>query len=195
MEGSGRAAVLPGVTTIATVCRFKPVHLGHAAMLRELARRADRLVVGIGSPNRYDARNPFTAAETADMLRLVLPPGDVTLLEVPDLGHGPRWRAQAQRLLGAVDLFVTANAYVASLLAGVYPLAHPRDLVATREHVPIDGARVRRAMALGHDWAALVPGAVADYLRRSELPERFRREFGLATLAEALAPAPASAPR
>lgn len=184
------------MTTIGTICRFKPVHLGHAAMLRALARRADRLLVGIGSANRYDARNPFTAAETAAMIERVLPAGvDARVIEVPDLGHGPRWRAQAKRLLGSVDLFVTANAYVASLLEAVYPLAHPRDLVPRDEHVPIDGTRVRRAMALGGPWEELVPPAVADYLRLHRLPERFRREFGLATLAEALAPQPASAAR
>jgi nicotinamide-nucleotide adenylyltransferase len=42
---------------------------------------------------------------------------------------------------------------------------------------------VRRAMARGEDWRTLVPTAVARWLDERRLVERFRREFGLATLA------------
>jgi hypothetical protein len=38
-------------------------------------------------------------------------------------------------------------------------------------------------MARGEDWRALVPPAIAGYLDRNGLVDRFRREFGLATLA------------
>ena len=53
-------------------------------------------------------------------------------------------------------------------------------------HVPIDGERVRQAMARGEPWEALVPPEVAAFLRERALPERFRREFGLHTLAAEL---------
>jgi hypothetical protein len=42
---------------------------------------------------------------------------------------------------------------------------------------------VRKAMALGNDWQHLVPPAIADYLITNQLDQRFRREFGLETLA------------
>ena len=75
------------VERIAMIARWKPVHLGHAAVLEALADRADHAIVGIGSPNKYDASNPFTADETAAMIRLVLDGRDnVELVEVPDLG-------------------------------------------------------------------------------------------------------------
>jgi nicotinamide-nucleotide adenylyltransferase len=170
------------------VCRFKPVHLGHLAMLEACLEHADQVVVGLGSAGRYDLRNPFTAAESAEMLRDALGSdwGRVQLVEVPDLGHGPRWRRMVRRLFGDLDLFVSANGYVRRLMGEVYPLAHPLELVAPEDRVAVDGTQVRRAMALGEDWEALVPPAVATTLHRLGLPERFRREFGLATLAEAL---------
>ena len=52
---------------IGVVCRFKPVHLAHQAMLESLLEEADELLVGIGSSNRYDPWNPFTADETRDV--------------------------------------------------------------------------------------------------------------------------------
>jgi len=166
------------------VARWKPVHLGHAAVLSALAERAEHVLVGIGSSNRYGLQNPFTAAESAAMIRLVIPdPDRCTLVEVPDLGHGPRWRAMLADLMGPLDLFVTANPYVRDLMREVYRVVHPVHLLAPERRVPIDGTRVRKAMARGEGWREMVPPAVATYLQEERLVDRFRREFGLATLA------------
>jgi nicotinamide-nucleotide adenylyltransferase len=172
------------------VARWKPVHRGHAAVLRALVARADHVLVGIGSANRLNARNPFTAAETRDMLeRVVGDRSNVTLREVPDLDDGPRWRALVVDLLGPLDVFVTANPWVAGLLADDYAIVHPVDLVPLDERVPIDGTRVRGEMARGDGWRALVPDEVATYIAERRLDRRFREQFGLETLAlEAPAP-------
>ena len=170
---------------IGLVCRFKPVHLGHAVMLETLCERARHVVIGLGSPNRHDVRNPFTAEETAAMIRLVLEPrfSNWELVPVEDLGHGPRWRALVTKTFGPLDAFVTANDYVASLLATDYRIVHPAALVPRERHVAVDGTMTREAMARGEGWRALVPPAVERYLDAHGLPARFRREFGLETLA------------
>ncbi len=166
------------------IARWQPVHRGHAAVLRALASRAGHVLLGIGSSNRQNARNPFSAAETRDMLERVL--GDrstVTLLEVPDLDDGPRWRALVVELFGRLDAFVTANPDVAGLLARDYRIVHPVDLVPLEERVPIDGTLVRREMARGDGWRTLVPDDVAVYIEERGLDRRFRSTFGLETLA------------
>jgi nicotinamide-nucleotide adenylyltransferase len=181
----------PRVGRLGMVARWKPVHLGHAAVLEALVARADEVLVGLGSANRYDASNPFTADESAAMIRLVLGAADrVSLVPVPDLGHGPRWSAMVRELFGPLDLFVTANAYVRELLEETYRVVHPVELLPPERRVRVDGAMVRRAMARGEDWRALVPPPVAAYLEREGLVERFRREFGLATLALEAPPGP-----
>lgn len=165
------------------IARWKPVHRGHAVVLDGLVRAGRHVVVGIGSSNVYDARNPFTADETRAMLRLVI--GDaphVEIREVPDLGHGPRWRAMVVEMLGPLDVFVTANAYVKSLLELDYRVVHPVRLVAPAARVAIDGTMVRRAMLDGTDWRSLVPPPVADYLDAQGLVARFVRELADGTL-------------
>ncbi|MCC7541571.1 MAG: hypothetical protein IT379_35460 [Deltaproteobacteria bacterium] len=169
----------PVVDRVAMIARWKPVHLGHAAVLEGLARAGRHVVVGIGSSNVYDARNPFTAGETRSMLALVL--GDlphVEVREVPDLGHGPRWRAMVVDMLGPLDVFFTANAYVKSLLERDYRVVHPVHLVPPERRVRIDGTMVRRAMLAGEDWRSLVPPAVAEWLDAQGLVTRFLRELG-----------------
>lgn len=173
------------VARVGIVARFKPVHLGHAAVLRALVRCADTVVVGIGSANRYDMRNPFTAEESEQMIRSAL--SDVRtlrFLHVPDLGDGPRWRRMVKDLMGPMDLFATANAYVRDLMAEWYTVVHPATLVPPGERLRLDGSMVRRAMARGDNWRELVPVEVAGVLDRRGITARFRREFGLETLAQ-----------
>ena len=166
------------------VARWRPVHLGQSPVLRALCDRAGHALIGIGSSNRYNLRNPFSLEETNDMIRLVLAEREnYTLIPVPDLDDGPRWREMILDLFGPLDLFVTDNPYVASLLAEDYTITRPVTLVPDDEKVPIDGTMVRREMARGEGWRQLVPVEVADYITVHQLDERFRREFGLQTLA------------
>lgn len=187
-----QAQVRPGSDPIAMkhfkrigmVARWKPVHLGHTPVLHALCEHAGHAFIGIGSSNRYNARNPFTLDETRDMIRLVLADYDnYTLIPVPDLDDGPRWRLLILNLFGPLDAFMTVNPYVTHLLAGDYTLIKPITLVAEEDRVAIDGTMVRRAMAQGGKWSTLVPPEVAAYIITNRLDARFRREFGLETLA------------
>lgn len=171
-------------TCIGMVARWKPVHLGHLPVLHGLCTQAEHALIGIGSANRYNARNPFTLEETEMMLRLALAGYDnYTLIPVPDLDDGPRWRLMILEMFGPLDAFVTANPYVASLLREDYRLLKPVALVPPEARVAVDGNLVRQALARGADWESMVPPDIAEYLTRNQLDERFRREFGLETLA------------
>ena len=173
-----------GYERIGMVARWQPVHRGHAVVLQALCNRAGQALIGIGSSNRHDARTPFSLEETAAMIQLVLAGREnYTLIPVPDLDDGPRWREMVVDLFGPLDLFITDNPYVTSLLAADYPIARPITLIAEDERIAVDGTMVRRAMARGDGWQALVPPEVAEYITTGGLDERFRREFGLLTLA------------
>lgn len=176
---------------VGTVARFKPVHKAHEVMLEALCERSAQVTIGIGSSNRYDVTNPFTAAESKEMIDSILRPqyANYTVIEVPDLWNGPKWREQALRLYGSLDRFVTANDYVTSLLERDYAVVHPGALISPGKGVPVTGTMVRHAMARGEPWEPLVPDPVATYLKDRGIDARFCREFGLATIAHAAAEA------
>lgn len=166
------------------VARWRPVHLGHVPVLRALCDRSAHALIGIGSANRYDQRNPFTVDETTDMIRLALRHREnYTLIPVPDLDDGPRWRRMAIDLFGPLDLFVTDNPYVRSLLGADYTVIRPVALVREDDRIPVEGRMVRAEMARGDGWRNLVTAEIAEYIVANRLDERFRREFGLQTLA------------
>jgi nicotinamide-nucleotide adenylyltransferase len=169
---------------IGMIARWRPVHRGHVPVLRALCDRADQALIGIGSANEYNLRNPFTLEETSDMIRLVLAGREnYELIPVPDLHDGPRWRGLVVERFGSLDAFVTENPYVASLLSSDYRLLRPVELVPEAQRVAVDGSLVRKAMAQGDGWRALVPLEVAEYIQAKGLDRRFRHEFGLQTLA------------
>ncbi len=177
---------------IGMIARWRPVHAGQAKVLRALRKHADHAFIGIGSSNRYNARNPFTLAETEDMLRLTLEGREsalesasyaYTLIPVPDLDDGPRWRVMVKELFGALDLFVTDNPYVTSLLRDDYRVIRPVELIPSEEYVRINGSMVRSMMARGERWQDWVEERCAQYIQQNKLDERFRKEFGLETLA------------
>ena len=118
------------------------------------------------------------------MIRLVLAGRkNYTLIPVPDLDDGPRWRKMVIELFGSLDLFITDNPYVSSLLCEDYSVIRPVTLIPENDRTPIDGTMVRREMARGGRWSHLVPEEIADYIATEQLDARFRREFGLQTLA------------
>lgn len=164
---------------VCMVARWRPVHRVHAAILRGLCRRADQVLVGIGSSNRYNAANPFTADETGRMIQAALEGyKNFELHEVPDLGDGPRWAEMVRGMFQPVDLFVTANAWVRDLVAEFWPVTHPIHFIPAGERAPISGTLTRVAMARGERWPDLVPPAVADMLHGEGLVSRLREEFG-----------------
>lgn len=172
------------VDRIGMVARWQPVHLGHLPVLRALCDRSNQALIGIGSCNRHNLRTPFTLEETSDMVQLALEGREnYTLVPVPDLDDGPRWRLMVKDLFGSLDVFVTENPYVAGLMQADYRVIRPVALVAEEDRVPLDGSMVRREMARGDGWLRMVPPAIGEYIRSRGLDERFRREFGLQTLA------------
>lgn len=173
---------------IAMIARWKPVHLGHAAVLHALLDRAESVVIGVGSANRYDLDNPFTAEETERMIDAALDGrAGYSMVRVNDLGDGPRWAEMVAGMLGPLDYYVTANGYVRSLLMDRYTVVHPVALLDPSRRVRVDGTMVRRALATGGDWRSLVPAAVAELMEREGWAARFVREFGEATRAALLA--------
>ncbi|MCJ7623678.1 MAG: adenylyltransferase/cytidyltransferase family protein [Anaerolineaceae bacterium] len=171
-------------TRIGMIARWQPVHLGHEPVLHALCEQAQHALIGIGSSNKYDYRNPFSLEERTHMLRLLL--GDrenYTLIPVPDLGNGPRWREMVLKLFGSLDLFISANPYVTSLLEDDYNIIRPVELVPDEKRVAVDGAMVRREMAHGDGWMDLVPSEIEAYIRERCLDAKFRQDFGLLTLA------------
>ena len=164
---------------VGTVGRFKPVHKGHAAMLESICANAEHVYIGLGSPNKYDARNTFTAKESAEMIDAFLKQkfNNYSFIEVPDFDDGFLWRENTVKLFGKLDCFVTSNDYVVELLKNDYKIIHSFEIVSAEKLMPITATIVRTAIAKSERWQHFVPQVVVEYIKKNQLDERFRKEF------------------
>ena len=177
---------------IGVVGRFKPLHNGGVVMLETLCENAEHVTIGLGSCNKYNARNPFTAEESKKMIDLVLSPkySNYSTLFIPDYAHvpeyrdGKKWVEEVLEQYGPLDAFISGDDYVSDLLKEHYRIIHPASLIPDDKKIRVRATMARVEIAKGTDeWKHYVPKEVADYLENSGLVERFRKEFGLETLA------------
>lgn len=124
--------------------RFKPVHNGAAIMLQSVCENAEHVIIGIGSCNKYNARNPFTAKESEDMVGIVLEDyKNYEIVHVPDFAQipeyadGKKWRDYISDKFGRFDYFVTANEFVAELMKEKYKIINPSLIIPKEKHVMV----------------------------------------------------------
>ena len=175
---------------VGIIGRWKPLHHGGSLLLDHACRLADEVIIGIGSSNKYNVRNPFTPEETKGMIDAYLSRrhSNYRTIFIPDYGHlpghsdGKSWKEHVISSFGTLDHFITGNAYVATLLQDNYDIIPPWTLIPPDEQIPIRATEVRIAMAKGDTWKEFVPDETAAYIENHNLAARFRREFGLETL-------------
>ena len=175
---------------VGIIGRFRPLHNGSASLLDSLCSKADKVIIGIGSSNRYNFRNPFTAEETIEMIDKYLADKyeNYEIILLPDFAHipeyrdGKKWKSNVIDKFGKLDYFVTGNPYVAELLKGNFKILDPEQINPKLCTCRVHGKEVRLKMVDFDDWQSLVPPKVADYLERNDLVERMRKRFGLITI-------------
>ena len=156
--------------------RFKPLHKGHEVLLKKAYDLSDRLIVGIGSSNKYDLQNPFTASESEDMVKLVLPGNKYDIVAVDDIGNLPLWGSHVRDAFGTLDGFISGNPIVWDALKEYYPIILPCQLLP---YAPdICATQIREAMLDGSEFSHFVPACVYDYLLSEKLVDRYITEFG-----------------
>ena len=177
--------------TTGLIGRWKPLHLGGALLLETVCKYSDHVKIGIGSCNKYNLRNPFTADESREMIDQFLKPkyDHYEFILVPDFGQiaeysdGQMWRKYVVDHYKTLDNFVSGNDYVTELLKDDYHIIKSYEMIPTEFQIPIKASMIRMAMARGLNYEEMLPDAVAEYIRDNKLAARFRREFGLEQLA------------
>ena len=173
------------------VGRFKPLHNGGYSLLESACKNSDHVLIGIGSCNKYNLRNPFTAEESEEMIRRTLSPVysnfEISYVpdfaQVPEFSDGKEWKKYIVDKFGKLDYFISGNDFVRELLADSYPLLQPYEIIPEERKVRLKSTEVRIEMARFGDWESLVPKPVEEYLKQNGIVERFRSEFGIKTLA------------
>ena len=162
--------------------RFQPFHKGHLAMVKEILKTNDEVVIGIGSAQySHTGENPFTAGERFEMIKRALDAEgihDYHIVPIPDTHVHSVWVSHVKSLVPSFDAVVTTSDLVVRLFRehGLKVLSPP---LVSRERY--SGTEVRRRMQKGGDWESLVPPSVSAYIREIDGIERIRETYRYST--------------
>lgn len=117
--------------------RTQPPHIGHISMLKAASKLADHIIIGIGSANRLNAKNPYTAPERELMLTKSLRDVGVTnfsFIYVPDFDNDQAWtnyiikHAQVDH----ATTVLSGNSWVLEIFnSRGYKTAKPKDVISS----------------------------------------------------------------
>lgn len=177
--------------TVGFIGRFKPLHKGASIVLEEMCKRADHVIIGVGSSNKYNYRNPFTAEESEEMINTFLKNkyNNYSIVKIPDFAHIPefsdgiKWKEYIKKNFGGVNYLFSGNEYVRELLKNDYTIIYPAELILYDLQIMIKATMVRYKMIINDAWEKLVPEETRDYIKSKSLDVRLRKEFGLETIA------------
>ena len=157
--------------------RFQPPHLGHIYAIKSALSECDELVIVVGSAQySYTLKNPFTAGERIEMLRLALIEEGIDLskifiVPVPDVGEHVVWISKVKTFCPRFDVVYTNNPLVRRLfLDAGYPV---KSLKPYRRDFEM-GTKIRELMLKGEPWKDLVPRSVAEFIEKIGGVERLK---------------------
>lgn len=155
------------------VGRFQPFHKGHLAVIREVLRKCDDVVVIIGSAEEsHTEKNPFTAGERYQMLLSSLTQEErarVLIIPVRDVNRYSVWVNHLESYVPPFDVVFSNSDLTRSLFkqAG-YGVSrtkayNPKEYSATE---------IRKRIVSGKRWSHLVPEPVARFLDGIDAKQR-----------------------
>ena len=159
------------------VGRFQPVHLGHLKVIKEMLDEYDEVVIGMGSAQEdYTLKNPFTANERADMIRVALANeklevNRVRIVEMPDIPTNSAWAVYAAGFCPEFQILWTGSPWVALLFTDAGQKVKIHELLEREKY---SSTEVRDRMLSGGNWKELVTPGVASYIEKKKVPERLK---------------------
>lgn len=169
--------------------RFQPLHLGHLEYLLAGADRCETLVVGITNPDPWTVAeeptdpergspeaNPCTYYERFLMVEGALTEAGVKgdRLRIVPFPHSFPERLAHYAPPEARYLLTVYDDWGETKVERFQDLGLTVEVMWRRTEKPVSGARVRAAIAAGHDWRALVPPATARVVEERGIDARVR---------------------
>lgn len=159
--------------------RFQPFHKGHVKVVKDILEKHDEVVIAIGmSTESHTPRNPFTAGERVEMVRLSardagIPLDRVITITVPSLEISIASVYTVAMMAPRFNEVYMGNVPIASLFAAAgYRVTIPRPYMRER----LNGTVIRNLMYRGDPgWRELVEPSVAVFLDEIRAEERIRR--------------------
>ncbi len=145
--------------------RFQPFHLGHLYALDFALSKVNNLWIGIGSSNKLDEKNPFSATERKTM---ILSSIDISLLRrikiyfIPDFDDHKKWVNAINSLVPKYEVVFSNDV----LTTNIYSQTIKVIPIQLKKRDMLSGTNIRNKIVSGKNWKGLVPEGTKQVLQR-----------------------------
>jgi nicotinamide-nucleotide adenylyltransferase len=159
------------------VGRFQPFHIGHLDAIKYVLKKVDELVVVIGSAQySHTSYNPFTAGERLTMVHQALVEAGVDsskywIVPVPDVHLHMLWVSAVEGYTPKFSVVYTNEPLTRRLFMEAGYKVNDLPLFDRKVYM---STLVREKIVKDESWTALVPKAVADFIKEIDGVNRLR---------------------
>jgi nicotinamide-nucleotide adenylyltransferase len=149
--------------------RFQPLHKGHVEYMKKILK-THLLKIVIGSAqDKNTAKNPFSAAEREQMLKLCIKADIFTAKDYP--GENSKWLNNINKTVGQFDIvYIGEN----KLVYDIFTQAGYE--VKTMKRIKgISSTKIRNLIKEKKEWKHLVPEPVYQYIISIRGDDRIRK--------------------
>ncbi len=159
------------------VGRFQPFHNGHLLAIKTILKKAEDLVIVVGSAQMsHELDNPFTAGERIEMIRRALDGagidrGKYMLIPISDAPAHRVWVSQVESQTPKFDIVYTNQPLTKRLLLEAGYVVRGIELFQRDKY---EATEIRRRILASEDWKTIVPDEVYRYVLEIDGEGRIR---------------------
>jgi nicotinamide-nucleotide adenylyltransferase len=156
--------------------RFQPFHNGHLYVIKNLAKKYTKIIIGIGSSQYQDLKdNPFSAEERKLMIDKTLKNIDIDnykIVLIPDIHDPPNWVNHVLSIYSDFEVIISNNDFTRELFS---------EKGFTVEKTPYykkdiySGKEIRRRIKNNESWEDLVPKPVYEEIMEIDGESRIKK--------------------
>ncbi len=156
--------------------RFQPLHNGHMSAIKNALKEVDKLIIGIGSPEKcYTRDNPFTAGERVEMITSALEGEGIStdrylIIHIRDIEKYGMWVSHVEILCPKFEIVYTGSPITKML----FEKNKGYEVREVSKDIDVSATKVREELLNEREWEELVPESVSGYLKKIDAVKRIK---------------------
>lgn len=156
--------------------RFQPFHNGHLYVVKNISKKFDEIIIGIGSSQgKKTFENSFSYNERKAMISKTLKNFKISnfkIFPIPDLYDDAKWTKYILKNLPKFDIAYSGNEWTIRCFK-----KHEIKVKKIRLLRGINSTRIRKMMARNKNWQKFVPREVAKYIKTANGIENIKKIY------------------
>ena len=156
--------------------RFQPFHKGHLHVVKNISKKYDEFVIGIGSSQgKNTLENPFSYNERKTMISSALKSNKIKnfkIFPVPDLYDDYKWTKYIVKNLPKFDVAYSGNEWTIRCFK-----KHKIQAVKIKLVKGLSSTKIRKLIIENKNWQKFAPKEIDYYIKKIKGVERIKKIY------------------